>query len=107
MSETIYDTEIAPVLKQIGELCEKHNLPFIATVKYAEESYAITKYLGEKPGIVMTLISFATRAKGNFDALCGYAVKYANLYGHSSACLELLGARNAEPPTPTSEEEKC
>ena len=90
MSEQIYDTQIAPLLAQAGELCVKHRLPLVAQVEYTPGQFGATAWLGESAGLVMHLMLWAAGCKGNVDLLIMKIAAYGREHGHSSAILKVL-----------------
>ncbi len=55
--EAVYDSEIAPLVAQILDVCKKHDLPLVLSVQYAAvdgvESYCSTTIPGSEPGLMM------------------------------------------------------
>lgn len=51
-SEAVYDNEIAPLLRQVVEICVAHNLPFVAAVCYSSDGKA-----EDGIGLVTSLVS--------------------------------------------------
>ena len=69
MSEAVYDEKIAPLLAQVGELCAKHDLPFLAVVEYASGDFGQTHYQTREQSLPMTWANMAARSRGNLDSL--------------------------------------
>lgn len=93
-NEKIYDEEIAPLLKQVGELCTKHGFPFIARVQYerTESDSAVGDTFFIPPHTAMkTRLAFqAMRSNANIDVLIAWIEKEAEKTGHSSIYLHFL-----------------
>lgn len=96
--EEIYDQIIAPKLLEIGQLCQQHDLPFVAAVEYEPYSLGRTAYWDKGAGIAIKTVDWAVQSHGNGDTLIWAMMRYATEYGHASACLRILGV----PETPVS-----
>lgn len=99
MSEAIYDEQVAPLLKQVGDLCLQHGFSFAAACEYAPGDTGLTFTTTidpDKTGATMVLADLGVRARGNFDALVMGVMRYARKHGHDSIFLRQLGV----PTTP-------
>lgn len=86
MSEKIYDDLIAGKLREVGELCKEHKLPFMAICEYEPESIGATYGWIELDGTLslhMLLPVLASCAKGNVDSFLIELMKYCNKHGIS------------------------
>lgn len=110
MSESVYDKEVAPLLKQAGEICERHGMPFVAQVEYQPGDFGQTAFLGENPSIAMRLLLWAALAKGNLDQLFFAAARHGKEHGHDSIVLARLAAKPAGSdemnPEPVTQKER-
>lgn len=92
--EKIYDEEIAPLLKQVGELCVKHNFPFIARVQYertdTDSAVGDTFFVPEHTAMKTLLAFKAMKANANVDLLIGWIEKQCVEKGHSSIYMHFI-----------------
>lgn len=91
MSELIYDTKIAPLLAEAGQLCKEYCLPFVAQVEYEPNQYGLTHWFDDEASLVMNIMFWSARAGNNVDSLILKIIEYARAHGHSSAMLKALG----------------
>jgi hypothetical protein len=91
MSETFYDKEIAPDLLRLAKLCETNGMSFLAQVEFARDEVADTCTIVKGAGVKTRMVYMAIRARGNVDALAMSLMRYAEIHGHSSAALRLMG----------------
>lgn len=91
MSEKIYDTQIAPVLKQLADLCREHDMNLIAMCQFDGEQSGITMQI-TKPNISEHLIRWAIESRGNLDSLVIKASRFVadEKSRHNSMVLKLL-----------------
>lgn len=68
MSEKIYDEEIAPLLKQVGDICKAHDLGLVAVVEYAPGSRGKTFYLPDGVSLSMVMVNHCEQTAPNVDA---------------------------------------
>lgn len=47
-NERVYDEQIAPLMKQIIEICKKHEMPMFASFVYAPDNFCTTNLPGPK-----------------------------------------------------------
>lgn len=72
-NETIYDTEIAPLLSQVAQLCKAHGMPMAAAVYFDGENSELTQVpptQGARSHPAWLLLFAAWKARGNIDTLC-------------------------------------
>lgn len=91
MSEHIYDTQIAPKLLEVAELCKTCGLGFAAIVEYAPGDSAVTVApMPANPGAAMRVAGYGMVCEGNVDTLIGALLADAGKFGHSSVHLSVL-----------------
>lgn len=93
MSEEFYDSEIAPMLAELGAKCEAKGIPFLALVEYDSGKVARTEFIPTSAGIGQRIATWAARADGNVDTLMLAIQRHATKHGHSSAILHMLGIK--------------
>lgn len=91
MSEKVYDDEIAPKLKEISELCQRHGMPFVALCEYEPDQLGRTEFMPPDAGAAMTIAAYAARCDANVDSLMIAIQRYSEKHGHSSMVLTMLG----------------
>lgn len=64
--EKVYDEQIHPLMDQIIAICQKHNMPMVATFEYASEHFCSTALLPN--GCSKTLLASAKILKDGFLA---------------------------------------
>lgn len=98
-TEKIYDEQIAPLMSQIIELCNKHQIPFHASFfpSTGDESGHVrvtshSAYESIHPEVFhnLNLLYWAAAAGGNLDVFMMAAEAYAKKHGHNSMYLALL-----------------
>lgn len=100
MSEAIYDAEIAPKLAEIGRLCEKHGMAFVAGVEFEPGAIGATRLVKQGDHIGMRMAS-AALVSANVDVFFMWLTRTAAQEGHSSMYLTLL--KVPERPAPAAE----
>ena len=80
MSETeeIYDNEIAPLLRQAGELCIKHGIPFLAVAEYTPGLIGKTAFQSVSECIEMVMIRHCAKTAPNIDGYVIGLMRWAN-----------------------------
>lgn len=91
MSEQIYDEQIAPLLLEVGKICQTHGLPLVAQVEYEPGEMGLTKFLPAGSGMAMEMMNKAARCRNNVDSLIMWLMAHAKEHGHSSIFLMQLG----------------
>lgn len=71
MDEKLYDEEIAPKLKEVGDLCVKNGMPFLAIVEYAKGKIGMTAFQSDDECIEMVMIRHCAKTAPNID---GYVI---------------------------------
>ena len=71
MTEQIYDREIAPKLKEVGDLCVKHGIPFLAVAEYLPGKIGRTAFQTNDECISMVMIRHCVKTAPNID---GYVI---------------------------------
>lgn len=83
MSEAIYDEQIAPLLMQAGQLCEKHGMAMVAVVEYGKEARGETRLLPDGAGLAMHMLSMLAASGNNIDSYLLKVIKFCNSEGIS------------------------
>jgi len=94
MSEEYYDTEIAPELRRLAQLCEDRGMSFLATVEYAPEKRGNTISMTKDPCLGMTMVQHCMHTAPNIDGYIINLAHYANENGidlSASLVMETLG----------------
>jgi hypothetical protein len=81
MSEKIYDDEIAPKLKEAGELCVKHGIPFLAVVEWEQGKIGRTDYQTKDECLEMIMIRHCAKTAPNIDGYIIGLVRWAKKHG--------------------------
>jgi hypothetical protein len=89
--EKVYDDEVAPLLRQVCDLCEKHGMPMLAVVQFNQTDWGHTAYTSGPYPLANMRHCYYFAKSGNFDASMGAVLDDARKYGHSSIYLTLLG----------------
>jgi len=89
--ESIYDEQIAPLLKQAGEIAAKHDMSFVAQVEYESDGVGVSKWLSPSAAFPTKLVYWASECQGNFDALAMQVMRLGEKIGHQSVVLKILG----------------
>jgi len=95
--EELYDLHIAPMLKEVGKKCHKLGLPFVAAVEYAPYSIAGTSNIPTDSGVAILMARMAAMSAGHADRLIMSMIQYAQLHGHQSVYLKILGVPEGDP----------
>lgn len=100
-NEEFYDTEIAPILLKLRDLCAARKMAFVASVEFDPSSSAIgrTEYQPPDDGSISAaqrLVHWAARSQGNIDKLFMACDRHGREHGHSSIYLQLLGNKNVK-----------
>lgn len=81
VSEEIYDEQIAPLLLQAVQLCEKHGLAMVAVVEYAKEERGTTRVLPDGSGLAMRMLSMLAASGNHIDSFLMAVIKFCNREG--------------------------
>jgi hypothetical protein len=102
-NEEFYDTEIAPILKDLCAKCMAREMSFVASVEYdpLNAGRGRTEFQMPTKPVLLTscgqlLVHWAARCNGNVDSLIMAIDKHAREYGHSSIYLQQLGNKNVQ-----------
>lgn len=68
-TEQEYDKQIAPLLKDVAEKCDKLGMTMIARIEWQKGEAGITQIGRDKMGMEQLLTTYAAHARGNFDLL--------------------------------------
>jgi len=78
--EKIYDKEIAPKLKEIGEICVKHDIPFLAVAEWAPGKVGRTDFQTQDECIDMVMIRHCAKTAPNIDGYVIGLVRWARAH---------------------------
>ena len=67
--EEIYDKEIAPLLKVVGERCTEAKIPFVGVAEYAKSSRGTTFYLPAECDLSMIMLNHCAKMGTNVDGI--------------------------------------
>uniref|UniRef100_A0A6M3Y5P6 Uncharacterized protein n=1 Tax=viral metagenome TaxID=1070528 RepID=A0A6M3Y5P6_9ZZZZ len=67
-TKEIYDNEIAPLLREAGDICTKNDIPFLAVVEYASGMIGRTSFQTNDECIEMVMIRHCAKTSPNIDA---------------------------------------
>lgn len=95
--EELYDLHIAPMLKEVGKKCHELGLPFVAAVEYAPYSIGGTYNIPADSGVAILMVRMAAVTAGHADRMIISMVQYAQLHGHQSVYLRILGVPEGDP----------
>lgn len=90
-AEAYYDREIAPRLLELQQICEHHEMSFVATVEWAPEHVGVTSKVLDGASAKAHIADWGARCFGNIDSFMIAAQRHAAKHGHSSAVLSILG----------------
>lgn len=91
MSESAYDSEIAPKLLEIGKRCKELGMSFVALVEYSPGETGRTHTQQPNACNEFLLTAIAAQTRGNIDALAISWARHARKVGHGSIVLRNLG----------------
>ena len=97
--EKIYDEQIAPKLKEVGELCKSIKMGFAAIVEFDAEEGGIGVTVAPMPddaGPAMRIAAYGMRCQGNVDDLIMALQRDGQKHGHSSLALTVLSNHESE-----------
>lgn len=89
--EHIYDSEVAPRMAEIIEICQAHGLPMHATFQYGEGGFVTTHVPAEGEVWWLDLLRVVAMSHGNVDLLFMAISQHAKKHGHSSLFLHAAG----------------
>lgn len=93
--EDVYDSQISPLVKQIIEICQAHDMPLVVNVQFAEFSHCTTHITSERANPVyrlMASLAHCHQSNGwNVDKFMFPIMKKARETGHGSIVLSQLG----------------
>ena len=68
MSEAIYDEQVAPLLRQAGEICQAHSMAMVTAVEYdTDGSVARIRTFPAQSGITLRMVDALMQSRGNLD----------------------------------------
>ncbi len=89
--ERIYDEQIAPLMKQIIDICKREGFGLSGFVELEEEVTVLTHLEPEERHTAqMRLSYYLLRSHGNLDTFFMYVLKDAEENGHNSVYLKLV-----------------
>lgn len=77
-NEKIYDNEIAPKLKEVGDLCVQHGISFLAVAEYAPGMIGRTAVQTKDECIEMVMIRHCAKTAPNIDGYVIGLIRWAN-----------------------------
>ncbi len=83
MTEQIYDREIAPKLKEVGDLCLKYGIPFLAVAEYLPGKIGCTEFKTNDECIEMVMIRHCSKTAPNVDGYVIGLIRWAKKKGIS------------------------
>ncbi|MES0444938.1 MAG: hypothetical protein ABUJ92_00195 [Desulfobacterales bacterium] len=90
--EEVYDNEISPLMKQILDICKKHEMPMFAEFQFNDDGWCKSRIPGHPIFDHFDALSQSIQDQGvNIDKYMFYVAKRANEEGHSSIVLSQLG----------------
>lgn len=81
MSEQFYDTEIAPKLLELCELCKARGIPFSATVEYQPDQRAQTRFLPDDSSLPMFMMAWLNHHGANVDGFMIQVLRHCRSKG--------------------------
>lgn len=92
MSEEYYDSEIAPELVRVAQLCAAKGMPFVCAVEYEPGGIAETTKLVDGYSFAIAMVSIAIRATGNVDKFMFNCYRWLKKWnaGHNSVFLDMI-----------------
>jgi hypothetical protein len=91
--EAIYDEQIAPLMTQLLEICQREGVPMIASFQYSEDGFC-TSALSTGHCVFTHYTALAQCAEDdgvNVDKYMNWVAKDARKNGHSSMYLKMAG----------------
>lgn len=96
MNEKFYDEQIAPLLAEVGRLCESRGFSFVAGVEYEPGQIGSTRVWEEYPSLPIVMLWWSIVCNGNFDLFVMKLLSWQGDRPHNSAVLRLLQNHNRE-----------
>lgn len=100
--EAIYDEQIAPLMTQLLEVCQREGIPMFATFQYSDAGFCTSAMsTGHCVFDHYRALAQCAETRGvNVDKYMNWVAKGARENGHSSMCLKLAGVPLTpdEPP---------
>lgn len=90
MNEKFYDEEIAPLLAEVGRLCESRGFAFVAGVEYEPGEMGSTRTWKEYPSLPILMLWWSIVCKGNFDQFVMKVKQWQGDRPHNSVFLRLM-----------------
>jgi hypothetical protein len=91
--EAIYDEQIAPLMTQLLEVCQREGIPMFASFQYSNEGFC-TSAQSTGHGVFnhyRALVQCAETGGVNVDKYMNWVAKDARKNGHSSMYLQMAG----------------
>lgn len=102
--EAIYDEQIAPLMSQLLEVCQREGVPMFASFQYSDEGFC-TSALSTGHCVFDHYRALAQCAESggvNVDKFMNWVAKNAYKNGHSSMYLKMAGVPLAPEVTPNA-----
>ena len=90
MSEKIYDEQIAPLLQKAGKICEKHGMPFVASVEYEPQQGGTTAFVPPGTSLAIRMAHWSIQSNGNFDWFVIKMRQWAGERPHNSIFMRMI-----------------
>lgn len=103
--ETIYDEQIAPLMTQLLEVCQREGIPMFASFQYSDEGFC-TSALSTGHCVFAhhrALAQCAEPGGVNVDKYMNWVAKDARKNGHSSMYLKMSGIPLTPDETPNDQ----
>lgn len=99
--ESIYDEQIAPLMAQLLEICQREGIPMFASFQYSADGFC-SSALGTGHCVFKhynALLQCAENNGVNVDKYMNWVAKDARKNGHGSIYLKLAGVPEVPPNT--------
>ena len=96
-NEKVYDEQIAPKLLEIGKICEKHKIPFVAVAEWGKGKIGQTSVNILDECLAMLMIKHCIKTAPNIDSYVMGLIKHAkenNIDTSESIVLNLFTRRH-------------
>lgn len=99
--EKVYNEQIVPKLRELGDLCAAHNMHVASIVELggggAAGDYFYTGSYDETSSLAFRMVVTLAKAHGNLDAFMNAMAKHGREHGHGSMWLRMAGIPEAPP----------
>jgi hypothetical protein len=95
--KNVYETGIKPLLEQLTQICNKHDIPMFCTFQDTDETFRTTCINEEFSPFEKIKLMWMAHQTWTVDDFLKLLVKDAREYGHNSAFLKAMGIPT-DPP---------